>query len=97
MKLCLRNACCHSVYNILISLLSKINLYEKLNILHGCGTWPLALKEERRLKGFENGTLRRIVGPKGDRVAGDWRKLHDEELHNLYSFQNIKMIKSKMR
>jgi hypothetical protein len=45
---------------------------------------------------FENRVLRRIVGPKRDEVTGDWRKLHNEELHNLYSPQNIiRMIKSK--
>jgi hypothetical protein len=69
--------------------------YKFAYIFHGCESWSLTLKEERRLKGFENGVLRRIVGPKGEKVTGDWRKLHDEELQNLYSSVNIKRIKSR--
>jgi hypothetical protein len=63
--------------------------------LHGCETWSLTLREEYRLRVFENRVLRRIYGAKRDQVAGDWRKLHNEELHNLYSSPNIiRMIKS---
>jgi hypothetical protein len=52
--------------------------------------------EEHRLRVFENRVLRRIFGPKRDEVTGDWRKLHNEELHNLYSSPNIiRMIKSR--
>jgi hypothetical protein len=52
--------------------------------------------EEHRLRVFENRVLRRIFGPKRDVVMGDWRKLHNEELHNLYSWPNIiRMIKSR--
>jgi hypothetical protein len=47
------------------------------------------LREEHRLRVFENRVLRRIFGPKKDDVTGEWRKLHNEELHNLYSFPNI--------
>jgi hypothetical protein len=50
-----------------------------------CETWSLTLREENRLKVFENRDLRRIFGPKTDKVTGNWRKLHNEELHNLYS------------
>jgi hypothetical protein len=61
-----------------------------------CETWSLTLREEHRLRVPENRVLRRIFGPKGDEVTGDWRKLHNEELHNLYSSPNIiRMIKSK--
>jgi hypothetical protein len=49
-----------------------------------------------RLRVFENRVLRRIFGPKGDEVTGGWRKLHNEELHNLYSSPSIiRMIKSR--
>jgi hypothetical protein len=47
---------------------------------------PLTLSEEHRLRVFENRVLRRIIGPKKDEVKGDWRKLHNEELHNLLLF-----------
>jgi hypothetical protein len=56
----------------------------------------LTLREEHRLKVFENRVLRRIFGPKRDEVTGDWRKLHNEELHNMYSSPNIiRIIKSR--
>jgi hypothetical protein len=58
-------------------------------VLYGCETWSLTLREEHRLRAFENRALRRIFGPKIDEVTGDWRKLHNEELHNLYSSPNI--------
>jgi hypothetical protein len=59
----------------------------------------LTLREEHRLRVFENRVLRRIFEPKGDEVTGEWGKLHNEELHNLYSSPNIiKQVKSmKMR
>jgi hypothetical protein len=65
-------------------------------ILFGCETWSLTLREEHRLRVFENRVLRRVFGPKRDEVTGDWRKLHNEELHNLDSSPNIiRMIKSR--
>jgi hypothetical protein len=54
-----------------------------LMVLHGCKIWSLTLKEEHRLRGFENRTLRRIFGSQRDEVTGGWRKLHDGELRNL--------------
>jgi hypothetical protein len=51
-------------------------------VLYGCGTWSLTLREEHRLKVFENMVLRRTFGPKRDEVTEGWRKLHKEELHN---------------
>jgi hypothetical protein len=65
-------------------------------VLYECETWSLTLREEHRLKVFENRVLKRISGPKRDEVAGGWRKLHNEELHNLYSSPSIiGMIKSE--
>jgi hypothetical protein len=56
----------------------------------------VTLREEHRLRVFENRVLRRIFGPKRDEVTGGWRKLHNEELHNLYSSPNIiRVIKSR--
>jgi uncharacterized membrane protein len=64
-------------------------------VLYGCETWSVTLREEHRLRVFENRVLRRIFEPKRD-ATGDWRKLHNEELHNLYSLPNIiRMIKSR--
>jgi hypothetical protein len=64
-------------------------------VLYECETWSLALRDERRLRVFENRVLRRIFGPKRDGVTGEWRRLHNEELNDLYSSQNIiRVIKS---
>jgi hypothetical protein len=61
-----------------------------------CNDWSLTLKEERRLRVFENRVLRRIFGPERDEVTGEWRKLHNEKLNGLYSLPNIvRMIKSR--
>jgi hypothetical protein len=57
--------------------------------MYGCKTCSLILREEHRLTVFENRVLRRIFGPKKDEVIGDWRKFHNEELHNLYSSPSI--------
>jgi hypothetical protein len=58
-------------------------------VLYGCETWSLTLREEHRLRVFENRVLRRIFGPNRDEVMGDWRNLHNEDLHNLYFSSNI--------
>jgi hypothetical protein len=58
-------------------------------VLYGCETWSLTLKEEHRRRVFENRVLRIIFGPKRDELTGERRKLHSEELHILYSSQNI--------
>jgi hypothetical protein len=65
-------------------------------VLYGCETWALTVREEHKLRVFENRVLRRIFGPKRDGVTGGWRKLHNEELHNLYSSPSlIRIIKSR--
>jgi hypothetical protein len=65
-------------------------------VLYGCETWSLTLREEHRLRVFVNRVLRRIFGPKRDEVTGEWRKLHNEELHNLYSSPDIiRQVKSR--
>ena len=67
----------------------KIKIYRTIVlavVLYGCETWSLTLREERRLRVFENRVLRRVFGPKRDKVTGEWRKLHNEELNDLYSY-----------
>ena len=65
-------------------------------VLYGCETWSLTLRDERKLSVYENMVLRRIIGPKRDEVTGEWRRLHNEELNDLYSSPNIvRMIKSR--
>jgi hypothetical protein len=58
-------------------------------VLYGCKTWSVTLKEVHRLKVLENRVRRRMFGPKREEVAGDWRRLHTEGLHNLYSSPHI--------
>jgi hypothetical protein len=66
--------------------------------LYGCETWSLTLREEHRLKVFEDRVLRRTFGPKRDKMVGGWRKLHNVELHNLHSLPNIiRIIKSRRK
>jgi hypothetical protein len=70
----------------------KIRIYKTIIlpvVLYGCETWSLTLREEHRLGVFENRVLRRIFGPKRDKVTGEWRKLHNEELNDLYSSPSI--------
>jgi len=65
-------------------------------VLHGCETRSLTLWEERKLRMFENMVLRRIFGPRRDEVKGEWWKLHNEELNDLYSSSDIvRVIKSR--
>ena len=65
-------------------------------VLDGCEIWSLILREERRLRVFENRVLRRVFGPKRDEVTGEWRKLRNEELSDLYSLPNIvRVVKSR--
>ena len=77
----------------------KIKIYRTIILpvaLYGCETWSLTLREERKLRVFENRVLRRVFGPNRDEVTGEWRKLHNEELMDIYSLPNIvRVIKSR--
>jgi hypothetical protein len=77
----------------------KIKIYKTIIspvVLYGCDTLSLMLREEHRLKVFENTVLRRIFGPKRDEVTGGWRKVHNEELHGLYYTSGIvRVIKAR--
>jgi hypothetical protein len=77
----------------------KVRIYKTIIlpvVLYGCETWSLTLREEHKLRVFENRVLRRIFGPEWAGVTGGWRKLHNEELHNLYSSPCIiRVIKSR--
>jgi len=65
-------------------------------VLYGCEAWSLTLREERKLRVFENMVLRRIFGPRRDEVTGEWRRLHNKEINDLYSSPNIvRVIKSR--
>ena len=89
-RLKLGNACYYSVQNRLSCRLLSKNLNIKIYgtiilpvVLYGCETWSLTLREERRLRVFENRVLRRGFGSKRDEVKGEWRKLYNEELREL--------------
>jgi len=77
----------------------KIKIYRTIIlpvVLNGCETWSLSLREECRLRVYENRVLRRIFGPKRDKITGEWRKLHNEELNDLSSLSSIVwVIKSR--
>jgi hypothetical protein len=96
------DACYYSVQHFLsscfISKNLKIKIYKTVIlpvVLYGCETWSLTLREERRLRVFESRVLRRIFGPKREE-DGSRRKLHNDEVHNLYSSLNIvRVIKSR--
>ncbi|KAJ4444435.1 hypothetical protein ANN_06227, partial [Periplaneta americana] len=96
------NACYYSVEKLLSSILLsknlKVGIYKTviLPVLYGCETSTLTLREKHRLRVFENKVLRKIFGAKRDEVTGEWRKLHNTELHALYSSPDIiRNIKSR--
>jgi hypothetical protein len=77
----------------------KVKTYKNIIVavvLYGCETWSLTLRKEHRLRVFEYRVPRRIFGPKRDEVTGEWRKLHNGELHDFYSSPDIiRQIKSR--
>ena len=92
------NACYYSLEKILSSHLlskkSKVNrpTYKTIIlpvVVYGCETWSLTLREEHRLRVLENKVLRKLFGAKRDEITGEWRKLHNAELHALHSSPNI--------
>jgi len=97
------NACYHLVQNLLSSSLlsknSQIKIYRTIIlpvVVYGCETWSLTLREESRLRVFENNVLRRVFWHKRNEVTEEWRKLHNEDLNNLYSSSNtVRVIKSR--
>jgi len=98
------NACYHSVQNLLSSRLLSKNLKIKIYrtiilpvVLYGRVNWSLTLREEKKLRVFENMVLRRIFGPRRDEVTGEWRRMHNEELSDLYSSPNIVRVITSRR
>ena len=97
------NACFYSVQKLLTSRLIsrklKLKIYRTVIlpvILYGCESWSTTLADEHKLHVFENKVLRKIYGPKRDEMTGEWRRLHNEELHGLYDSPDVvKIMKSR--
>jgi hypothetical protein len=86
MLICILSTCLPSKKDL------KIKMYKTVTLpvlLYECETWSVTLRGEHRLREFENRVLRRIFGPKREGVAGELRRLHNEELHNLYASPDI--------
>ena len=98
------NACCHSVQNLSSSSLlckyMKIKIYSTTVlpiVLYGCASWSLTLRDEHRLRAFENRVLRKRFGRKRDEETKEWRRLHNEELFDLYFSTNIIQVTKSRR
>ena len=97
------NACFYSVQKLLTSRLIsrklKLKIYRTVIlpvILYGCESWSTTVADEQKLRVFENKILRKIYGPKRDEMTGEWRRLHNEELHGLYDSPDVvKIMKSR--
>ena len=89
----------HSNLKVYFTYCVRLKIYRTIIlpvVLYGCETWSLTLREERRLRVFENMVLWRVFGPKRDKVTGEWRRMHNEELNDLYSLPNIvRVVKSR--
>jgi hypothetical protein len=78
----------------------KVRIYKTIIlpvVLYGCETWSLTVSEEHKLSVFENRVLTKIFWPKRDGVTGGWRKLHNEELHDLYTLRSVIRITKSRR
>jgi hypothetical protein len=93
---CSRTFRVEELFFLKMILILHINIGYLPVVLYGCETWSLTLREEHSLRVFEKRVLRKIFGPKRNEVTGGWRKLHYEELHNLYCSPSIiRIIKSR--
>ena len=81
--------CIETYLGVILHCLPLLSIEFFVLILYGCETWSLTLREERKLRVFENMVLRRIFGPRRDEVMWEWRRLHNEELNDLYCSPNI--------
>ena len=86
-----RNGSCHLCAVCTFSYLRN----QRTPTMYGCETWSLKMREESRLRLFENRVLKRMFGPKRDKVKGEWRKIHNEELIDLYLANFIRVIQSR--
>ena len=93
-RLNIRNGSCHlcAFCTFFSHLRNQMSL-----TMYGCETWSLKTRKERRLRLFENRVLKRVFGPKRDKVTVEWRKVHNEELIDLYSANVVRMIQSDER